>query len=241
MAEYGAELRDSEGRRFARVDGGLSYHYWGKVTITPTNMNNWFTSPLFNIPSTVKISAFIFCDFGGNEQFAARYGKAEVRQASGRWIARVSKSFAGSVQPALVSATFYIFVPAAYIASQAYGLQCFSETGVKVYDSARPLLQICGVGSGGTGPGGTSNFFNRTPAKCGAAYTARFGTHFIVVSGSPYYAETYYYGTTTGGTLAGYTGMISLLDTVAASNTQTYNIPLIDAGYYDQFPNLGNM
>ena len=241
MADYGVELRDANGRRFARVDGGLSYHYWGKVTVTMASGNTYYTAPLFGIPASVPISAFIFCDFGGNEEYKSRYGKAEVRQINGQWYARAFKSMA-EVSPSFVSATFYIFVPAQYITASKYGIQCFSAAGLKVYDSARPLLQICGVGSGGRQLG-TTTFFNRTPAKCAAAYISTSAAFYITVNGVAYWAVTKYYGTTTTGQLRGFTGMIEYLSQggSAPPAVTIENVPLIDAGYYDNFANLGNM
>lgn len=241
MAEYGAELYDASGRRFGRVDGGQSYHYWGKVTISFSSMGNWHTVPLFNIPASVKISAFIFCDFGGNETYKSRYGKAEVRQSNGTWHARAMKSMADA-EPSLTSVTIYVFVPARYITSLAYGMTCFDANSVKVYDSSRPLLQICGLGAGGA-QFGTTTFFNRTPTKCASAYISTSAAFYITVNGVPYWAVTFYYGTTTTGQLKGFTGMISYLDQrgSAPPYVQISNVPLIDAGYYDQFANLGNM
>lgn len=241
MADYGVELRDANGRRFARVDGGLSYHYWGKVTVTMASGNTYYTAPLFGIPASVPISAFIFCDFGGNEAYKSRYGKAEVRQINGQWYARAFKSMA-DVAPSFVSATFYIFVAAQYITASKYGIQCFSAAGLKVYDSARPLLQICGVGNGGSSPLGDSVFFNRTPAKCAASYISASSWFFTTINGAAYWAITRYYGTVTTGQLKGFTGMVETLVQGGTPQTLNFaNVPLIDAGYYDNFANLGNM
>lgn len=242
MSLYGGVINDSSGRQFARVDGGISYHYWGRITVQAAGGNSWTTVPLFNIPASIKISAFIFCDFGGNENIRSRYGKAEVRQINGIWHARVLRSM-GDAEPSFQSATFYVFVPARYIPSAAYGMQCFDEAGVKVYDSSRPLLQICGVGAAGTLTTGQAQFFNRTPAKVASAYSSTYSAQYMVVSGVAYWAMIAYFGTTTTGSLGGYTGMISWLDQggTKPNNVQFTNIPLIDAGYYDQFPNLVNM
>lgn len=239
MAEYGAALMDSSGRQFARVDGGDSYHYWGQVTMTMNGQ--WQQLPLFNIPATVKICAFIHCAFS-NDEWAARYGEIQVRHTGGNWCIRGYRSFAGTVQPSFASATVYVFVPAAYIPQEAYGLQCYDAAGRKVYDSARPLLQIAGVGSGGTLTSGSASFFNRTPAKCAAPYSNANSKQFLVVNGTAFWAVIKYYGTTTG-VLNGFTGMISRLDQGGSQpQNQTFaNIPLIDAGYYDNFPNLPSM
>lgn len=238
---YGAELTDSNGRRFARIDGGECYHYWGKVTI-PNLHPGWQEVPLFYIPSSVPVGAFIFCDFGGNEDWRSRYGKAEIRIRDGYWVARAFRTNAGDVQASFTSATFYIFVPARYIRPLAYGLQCFDESSTKVYDSSRPMLQIAGLGAGGTLTTGSASYFNRTPAKTAAAYCATSASQFMTVNGTAYWAVLNYYGTTTNGNLAGYTGVISMLALggTAPPSSQFSNIPLIDAGYYDLFPNLGN-
>ena len=116
MADYGGILIDSSGRRFARVDGGDSYHYWGRVD-TGQLGPNWVTLPLFGIPTSVPIIVFIHCNFGGNEDWRSRYGKAEVRQIDGQWKARAFRSFGGDIQPSFQSASFYVFVPARYIDS----------------------------------------------------------------------------------------------------------------------------
>ncbi|WP_339023810.1 hypothetical protein [Aeromonas salmonicida] len=242
MSLYGGVINDSSGRQFARVDGGISYHYWGKITVQAAGSNGWVVVPLFNIPETVKISAFIFCDFGGNENIKSRYGKAEVRQLNGIWHARVLRSM-GDAEPSFVSATFYVFVPARFIPGATYGMQCFDEAGIKVYDSSRPLLQICGVGAAGALTTGQAQFFNRTPDKVASAYCSTYSAQYMVVNGAAYWAVIAYYGTTTTGALGGYTGMVAWLDQGGTKppNVQFTNIPLIDAGYYDQFSNLVNM
>lgn len=238
---YGAEISDANGRVFARVDGGESYHYWGKVTIN--NTANWQEVSLFNMPASVPISVFIFCDFGGNENYLSRAGKAEVRQVNGVWKARSYRSFIGETQPSFQSVTFYVFVPARYISALAYGMQCFNSSGVKVYDSSRALMQIAGIGSGDALTTGSATFFNRTPTKTASAYCLAYSAQYIAVQGVPYWAIIFYYGTTTNGQLNGFTGIISDLDSggTQPKSTQFTNVPLIDAGYYDQFPNLGNM
>lgn len=238
---YGAEVSDSSGRVFARVDGGESYHYWGRIDIAVTT--TWQEVSLFNIPASVPVSAFIYCDYGGNESYLSRAGKAEIRQADGLWKARAYRSSIGQNQPSFVSVSFYIFVPARYITALSYGMQCFNAAGVKVYDSARALMQIAGVGAGGTLTTGSATFFNRIPAKTASAYCLAFSAQYIVVQGAPYWAIIFYYGTTTNGQLGGFTGMIAELDSggTQPQSTQFTNVPLIDAGYYDQFPNLGFM
>lgn len=240
MADYGGILMDSSGRRFARVDGGDSYHYWGRVD-TGQLGPNWVTLPLFGIPTSVPIIVFIHCNFGGNEDWRSRYGKAEVRQIDGQWKARAFRSFGGDIEPSFQSASFYVFVPARYIPADKWGMQCFNEAGVKMFDSARPLLQVCGLGKGGILTTGESQFFNRTPAKCAAPYCSTSSAQYIVVNSVPYWAIVHYYGTTTNGNLAGYTGVIAYLDSggTRPQNSQFVNIPLLDAGYYDQFTNLG--
>ena len=240
MADYGGLLSDASGRRFARVDGGDSYHYWGRVD-TGQLSPSWTTVPLFGIPTSVPIIVFIFCNYGGNEDWRSRYGKAEVRQIDGQWKARAFRTNAGDVQPSFQSASFYVFVPARYIQADKYGMQCFRADGVKVFDSARPLLQVCGLGNGGVLTTGGSTFFNRTPTKCAAPYCSSSSAQYIVVGGAPYWAVVHYHGTVTTGNLAGFTGMIAYLDTggTKPGSTTFSNIPLIDAGYYDQFTNLG--
>lgn len=240
MADWGGLLNDASGRRFARVDGGDSYHLWGRVDI-PEMWSSWTTVPLFGIPASVPIIGFIFCDFGGDEAWQSRYGKAEIRQINGQWQARAFRMSAGSVAGSFSSVSFYIFVPARYIPAEKWGMQCFNN-GVKVYDSARPLLQVCGLGRGGNLTIGVSEFFNRTPAKCAAPFCSSFRSQYLAVGGAAYWAIVQYYGTVTTGSLAGYTGMISRLDQggTQPANQPFTNIPLIDAGYYDQFANLGN-
>ena len=71
MADYGGLLADASGRRFARVDGGDSYHYWGRVD-TGQLSPSWTTVPLFGIPTSVPIIVFIFCNYGGNEDWRSR-------------------------------------------------------------------------------------------------------------------------------------------------------------------------
>ena len=241
--DYGAILNDQFGRTFARVDGGTSYHYWGKIefnNLTPSFQEAW----LFNVPSSVPVSVFICCEFNGNENYMSRVGAAELRQRDGKWLVRVRASNIGEVQRSFVKCTFYLFLPGSYIAAKSYGVQCFNENGVKVFDSARPLLQICGKGAGGLMTTGSASFFNRTPAKCASAYSATTKPFFTVVQGVAYWAIISYYGTTTGGALAGFTGMINYLDqggTEPWSRGSFNNVPLIDAGYYDQFANLGYM
>lgn len=238
---YGAILNDQNGRTFARIDGGESYQYWGRIDIGGLNPT-FQEARLFNIPVSVPIIVFIYCEFNGNEDWQSRVGAAELRQRDGYWIARARRSNIGQVQPSFVSASFYVFIQARHMPALAYGMQCFDSAGTKVFDSSRALLQICGVGAGGLVTTGSASFFNRTPAKCASAYSATTKPFYVVVQGVAYWAIVTYFGTTTGGSLAGFTGVINYLDqggTQPPSRGQFNNVALIDAGYYDQFPNLG--
>ncbi len=229
---YGAELCDSSGRIFARTDGE-TYHYWGCLDISPgTSLQ---TTSLFNVPTSIPVACFINITIAPHNNFVDRGGLVELVSAGGRWGVRHRSNI--PVAPATVRAftrfRLFVFLPARYIPQDQYGVQCFSASGVKTFESARPALQLCGLA---TNPGETPFFFNRStslPASCmnneQTSFSLNYGTNYNM----RYYASQV--------DAAGGRGFTSLWDFSYGGTplpvTNVKNVSLIDGNYYSQFPN----
>ena len=230
---YGAELSDSSGRVFARVDGE-SYHYWGCLDITPLPYLQ--TAPLFNIPAAVPVASFINVTIVPHNNFVDRGGLVELVAEAGMWKVRYRTNI--PIAPATVAAftrfRLFVFLPARYIRQEPYGVQCFNESGVKTFDSARPALQLCGLA---TSPGATPLFFNRStslPASCMNNEQTSFSLSYRTNYNMRYYASQV--------DADGEWGFTSLWDFSYTGPplpaTDVKNVSLIDGVYYGQFPNM---
>lgn len=147
---FGTVLQDKNGREFARYDRE-NFHFWGVISVTPQEAAIRYR--LFNIPSSVPISMFCSVEFGpygnlydagGRIYHTAESGYHEVSVQS------VWTNFGGTTQfgSSFQRANFYVFVPARYIPSAAFAFVLYSAGGTVMFNSSRPVLQVCGVTSG---------------------------------------------------------------------------------------------
>lgn len=230
---YGSELSDEMGRIFARTDGE-TYHYWGCLDLSPASFLQ--TVLLFNIPASIPVACFINITIAPHNNFVDRGGLVELVSVDGLWCVRYRNNI--PIAPATVAAftrfRLFVFLPARYVPQDTYGVQCFNESGAKTFDSARPVMQLCGLA---TNPGETPLFFNRNtslPASCMNNEQTSFCLSFRTNYNMRYYASQV--------DAAGGWGFTSLWDFSYTGPplpiTNVQNVSLIDGNYYSQFPNL---
>lgn len=232
---FGLAIRDSAGRLVMDTDRE-SFHYWGKWYITPGS-NQYGTSRVLNITSAMR--PVVFCNiewtaansnpvdcagqfsvyFDSSGYLVVDWGKSPIIASQG-----MSKNVLGNL-------VLYIFLPCAYMPTTSWGFRMYSAAGVRVYDTSRPQLQICGMMAGGS-----FNFFNRTPGRVasyigGDAWSLNHSSGLLLFSryvclppAGGYVYGNLFRGSTFGNQSLGYTA----------------NNPLIDLDYYNQFPSLGS-
>lgn len=235
-SDYGATLYDQNGRVFASTERE-TFHYWGCVDVSVNP--NLMTVRVFNIPTTIPIATFLHVTISWHNNFVDRGGLVELIDDGGFWALRYRSAIpiAPATVAAFTRARLFVFVPARYINSSSYGLQCFSASGVKTFDSSRPALQICGFASN---INEIPNFINRqTTMPASVMNNSKTSTAFVwsnKIYNMRYYASQLdEYG--------GW-GFTMLWDYIyygnATLNTKVENVALIDGNYYLSFPNLNN-
>lgn len=234
--DYGANLYDQNGRLFASTERE-SFHYWGCLDC-PVNPDFQVVN-VFNLPVSIPIATFINVTISYHNNFIERGGLVELINNGGVWAIkfRGARPIAPATTSAFTRLRLFVFVQARYIPSAKYGMQCFSKDGVKLFDSARPLLQICGFA---TTPGAVPNFINRqTNLPASIMNTERTSIPMVwktVVYNMRYYAsqvdESGGWGFTT---LWDYTYFGNPMPSIGVEN-----VSLIDGNYYLSFPNMNN-
>lgn len=237
MSEYGSRLYDQNGRLFASTERE-SFHYWGCVDIQVDS--NMRVVGLFNIPVSIPIAAFINVTIAPHNNFVDRGGLVELVNSGGVWAVQLRSAIpiAPATVAAFTRARIFVFVQAKYIPSASYGMQCFSASGVKTYDSSRPLLQICGFANV---PDQLPLFFNRQTSLPASVMNHELTSIPLqwnrVIYNMRYYAsQVDVHGGWGFTTLWDYTYFSPALPTIGVEN-----VALIDGNYYLNFANIGYM
>lgn len=225
---FGAELRDQNGRIFTKIDRE-AYHLWGYVDLYPSGSIQ--TVSLLNIPSWLPIAAFVSVELGPiTVAYTQRGGWVSLSNSGAVWTASYMRHDAN--RSVFNHARVFIFVPARYVPAGRYGMQCFHAGGTKFFDSSRPLLQLCGLGNGGSG----GSYFNRTPRKVASVFGV---DSYLDTRNTQFgYVHQTYYGTVVS-LDGGYTPMIWMYGPFQTSAV-FQNVSLIDYDYYSSFGSLGN-
>lgn len=225
---FGAELRDQNGRIFAKIDRE-AYHLWGYVDLYPSG--DIQTVSLLNIPVGVPVAVFVSVELGPiTTSYKQRGGWVSISNNGSVWTASCLKHTAnGSV---FNHARVFLFVPARYIPAWTWGFQCFNADGTKFFESSRPLLQLCGLGNGSVG----GTYFNRTPRRVASVIGVEF---YLDTLNTPFgWVHRTFYGTDVS-LDGGYTAMIWMYGGFD-SQALFQNVSLIDYDYYSSFGSLGN-
>jgi hypothetical protein len=215
---FGIELLNQAGSSFLGKDA-TALLYWGYVDIsfTANSTDTALYVPVFGLPTSVGASAFFHCNGTQPMQAVLTYG------ANNTWNVVVDgMNRTGSLRA-------YIFVEAKHINPPSWGLAVYSDTGVLKFHSGRPVLTIRQLGAG-TGLG-------YKPASIGTMWKS-------VVNENPQSGtifSTLYYDACLG-TDAVYTNTVFTSSVYGryAFEYVSKNIVVIDASYYETFPNLGN-
>lgn len=222
MASFGISTHDNNFSSF--VDGtNTPYLYWGsRIVSFPAVPTDSSTDDViidaFNFPSSWNVSFFFLSNVTGMGVRAYKIN------SGGRWkigIDWVSASRSGSI-------TVYAFVEGYRISPPRYGLGVYNSSGVCVFHSGRPSLNIREVGrySGGYKPASTCELSfsdsQLVPPVDNERNIIRFDG--VYPSGTSY--SFGYESVRIHGSIG-----------IAVSNRQTLT-PVIDAGYYDQFSSL---
>lgn len=236
---YGARLYDENGRLFADV-GIESYHYWGRIDFTPGV--GYQEVSVFNIPTSVPVSAFLWCNLEDASNWGDNQGAFYMKDVGGRWVFgfRNGPVIHPAVKNTFKSGTLFVFVPARHIPQDDYGMQLFNGNGVRVFDSARPLLQIAGLANPNGQGAGTVTAFNRALANVAAPLPNESGGTELPFPNANYHVN--YVGCRVAG-LGGYYWLWDLMfpSGVIPPSHQPRNVAVIDADYYRNFYNLPPM
>lgn len=236
---YGARLHDEKGRLFTDI-GVESYHLWGVISLTPSA--DLQRVSVFNLPSTIPISTFLWCDLEDSVNWGDNQGAFFLSHVSGRWAFsfRNGPVVAPATKNTFKAGKLFVFVPARHVPQDNYGLQAFNDQGVKVFDSSRPLLQICGVANPNGSSPGTLTLFNSAPANVAAVLPNEAGGQFLPFPNANYHVNY------VGCRRAGLGGYYWLSDFMIGSgymppSTPPSNVAVIDADYFSGFTNLPPM
>lgn len=242
---FGTVLSDKEGREFARYDRE-NYHFWGVVSVFPTEGVS--RTRLFNIPSWVPIALFCSVEFGPYGNLFDAGGRILHHRDSGYHEVSVQSvwiNLGGTTQfgSSFKKANFYVFVPARYIPSTVFGFVLYAADGTVMFNSSRPVLQVCGVTSG-LSENGTDdlNFFNRSCSRPAGNIGGGAWSMLTRVPGGQFYEATFnrFVRVANQYASAAFSSMFDSLVPFKVTSTRPQNVALIDGGYYESFGSLGN-
>lgn len=219
---FGLLMADSPIAAFI-TNGATPLLYWGKKEISHSG-NTTTTDiiyPLFNFPSTWSVAFFFHCKTLDTSVYVVPVVKDGVWKINVDWVNDQPREF-----------TVYAFVECKHIASPAWGMQVFNPAGEVVFHTGRPALSVKDVGSytGTYKPASTGDayrFASRVYGPSGAV----INTISFVGAGKRSTGE-YYVGSSSASASSNSTGLYNRSFTVV--------VPIIDAGYYDQFVSLPN-
>lgn len=242
---FGTVLSDKEGREFARYDRE-NYHFWGVVSVFPTEGGS--RTRLFNIPSGVPIALFCNVEFGPYGNLFDAGGRILHHRDSGYHevsVQSVWNNLGGTTQfgSSFKKANFYVFVPARYIPSTVFGFVLYAANGTVMFNSSRPVLQVCGVTSG-LSENGTDDltFFNRSCSRPAGNIGGGAWSMLTRVPGGQFYEASFnrFVRVANQYVSAAFSSMFDILVPFKVSSTPPQNVALVDGGYYESFGSLGN-
>lgn len=219
---FGIQIGNQAGRSFLGGNGTCLL-YWGYVDVAHTHTSTWTDTnkPLFNLPNTIGVAAFAFCnDDRGRLDVLIRRGEA------GKWEAHISgRSSSGSVR-------LYVFVEPSAVPLPEYGIAAYRGNKV-TFHSGRPLMVMREVNNYGGG---------YKPAITPVRYATTYRRHDQSGQG---FTKTYLYSAyrhSDGNYRAGPHNFETTSRTVGGYvfSLGAHGYAVIDASHYELYNNLGN-
>jgi hypothetical protein len=231
---FGAEITNKNGKLVLGTNE-RTMCYWGYIDVVKPSATTTLTGiALFNIPSSFAVQLYVLSGVSTNAHLV------ETSVLNGLWVASVKSDRS---KPNNSTSRIYVFTEMRAINPPSWGMQIFDAMGITKFHSGRPLLSPLTVSTKVINSNSTTGELTTTSTKVAAPSTilaaatrvAGGGTHWLFL-----------YHTTAGVSGGSYVHGINPIFLTILGGPQGYgasnqiSYPVIDASYYETFPNLGN-